>query len=76
MTWAAWGLILDIIGVVLIWAGTSGTGVDGGGYLSLYRPIPQGATGTRFAVWAKRVGWLFLLLGFVLQLVGELTAGG
>ncbi len=76
MTWAAWGLVLDIIGVVLIWAGTSGTGVDGGGYLSLYRPIPQGATGTRFAVWAKLVGWLFLLLGFVLQLVGELTADG
>ena len=76
MTWVAWGLILDIIGVVLIWAGTSGNGVDGGGYLSLYRPIWQGATGTRFPVWAKLVGWLFLLLGLVLQLVGELTAGG
>jgi hypothetical protein len=76
MTWSAGGLILDIIGVVLIWAGTSGAGVDGGGYLSLYRPIPQGATGTRFAVWAKLVGWLFLLLGFALQLVGELTTSG
>ena len=76
MTWSVGGLILDIIGVVLIWAGTSGTGVDGWGYLSLYRPIPQGATGTRFAVWAKLVGWLSLLLGFALQLVGELTTGG
>ncbi len=76
MTWSAGGLILDIIGVVLIWAGTSGTGADRGGYLSLYQPIRQGATGTRFVFWAKLVGWLTLLLGFALQLVGELTAGG
>ena len=76
MTYTAWGLILDIVGVLLLWAGTSGAGVDGRGYLSMYRPIPQGATGTRLAVWAKRFGWLFLLLGFTLQLVGELTAGG
>ena len=76
MTWSAGGLILDIIGVVLILAGTSGNGVDGGGYLSLYRPIWQGATGARFAFWAKLVGWLTLLLGFALQLVGELAASG
>ena len=76
MTYAASGLILDITGVLLIWAGTSEIGGDWGNYLSMYRPIPEGATGTRLAVWAKRVGWLFLLLGFTLQLVEELTAGG
>ena len=76
MTYTASGLILDIVGVVLIWAGTSGAGVDGGGYLSMYRPISRGATGTRYALWAKRGGWLFLGVGFFLQLVGEFIASG
>ena len=39
MTWAAWGLILDIVGALLIAAATMEAGVDGSGYLSMYRRI-------------------------------------
>ena len=67
MTWAAWGLMLDIIGALLIAAATMGAGVDGRGYLSMYRRISH----PKLAFGAKLLGWVLLLVGFTLQFVGE-----
>ena len=46
MTWAAWGLILDIIGALLIAVATMEVGVDGGGYLSMHRRISHPKLGS------------------------------
>ncbi len=40
LTWAAWGLILDIIGALLIAAATMGAGVESG-YLVMRRGISR-----------------------------------
>ena len=69
MSITAWGLALDIAGVLLIGAGTI-EGSVAGGVSQLRRIIP----GERLALWSKRIGWVLLLAGFILQLCAELAA--
>ena len=68
LTWAAWGLILDIAGVLIIAAATIGAGV-GSGYLVMRRWISH----PKIVFTAKLLGWALLLVGFGLQFVAELT---
>ena len=58
MTWAAWGLILDIIGALLITAATMGAGVESG-----YLVMRQGISHPKIAFEAKLLGWVLLLVG-------------
>ena len=68
LTWAAWGLILDIMGVLLIAATTIGVGVESSySYLALRRGISR----SRIAFRTKLLGWGLLLVGFGVQFVGE-----
>lgn len=69
MTLAAWGLVSDFVGVLLIGLGTLEIGGDQGGYIQGTR----GISSDRLALWSKRLGWLFLLAGLGMQLVDELT---
>ena len=71
MTLAAWGLILDIVGVLLIAAGTFELGGDKKGYTVMNSLLPG-----KLVPWAKLVGWLLLLVGFALQFVGEFLRDG
>lgn len=66
LTWAAWGLILDILGALIIAATTIGAGVE-----SSYLILRRGISRPKFAFWAKLLGWALLLLGFTVQFVGE-----
>ena len=68
LTWAAWGLILDIIGALLIAATTMGVGVE-----SRYLVMRRGISHPKIAFGARLLGWALLLTGFGLQLVTELT---
>ena len=67
MTLTAWGLILDIVGVLLIATSTFGASVDKSGFLTMKRWLPA-----TLSSWANPIGWLFLLVGFALQLAEEL----
>ena len=66
LTWAAWGLILDIMGVLLIAATTIGVGVE-----SSYLVLRRGISRPRIAFGTKLLGWALLLVGFAVQFVGE-----
>ena len=68
LTWAAWGLILDIIGALLIVGTTMGAGVESG-----YLVMRRGISHPKIVFTAKLLGWALLLVGFSLQLVAELT---
>ena len=68
LTWAAWGLILCIIGALLIAATTMGAGVE-----SRYLVMRRGISHPKIAFGARLLGWALLLTGFGLQLVAELT---
>jgi len=68
LTWAAWGLILDIAGVLIIAVATIGAGVE-----SSYLVMRRGISHPKIAFGAKLLGWALLLTGFGLQLVAELT---
>ncbi len=65
--WAARGLILDIIGALLIAAATMGAGVE-----SAYPIMRRRISHPKITFGAKFLGWALLLVGFALQLVGEL----
>ncbi len=65
-TWAAWGLILNIIGALLIAATTMGAVVE-----SRYLVMRRGISHPKIAFGAKLLGWVLLLVGFALQFVGE-----
>lgn len=69
MTVSAWGLVLDIAGVLLIGIATMESGGDPRGYFQLTRAISS----DRLALWSKQLGWLLLLAGFGMQLFDELT---
>ena len=68
LTWAAWGLILDIAGVLIIATAAIQTGVESG-YLVMRRAISH----PKIVFTAKLLGWALLVVGFGLQLVAELT---
>ena len=68
LTWAAWGLILNIGGVLIIAAATIGTGVESG-----YLVMRRGISHPKIVFTAKLLGWALLLVGFALQFVGELS---
>ncbi len=69
LTWAAWGLILDIIGALLIAAATMGAGVESG-----YLVMRRGISHPKITFGVKLLGWVLLLVGFALQFVGEWRA--
>jgi hypothetical protein len=78
VTLTAWGLVLDIVGVALIWASSIHWGIRKQGYgtsESALVGFAQKRWGTPTAVaigtWGRRLGWSLLLVGFALQLVGE-----
>ncbi len=68
LTWAAWGLILIIAGVLIMAAATIGAGVESG-----YLVMRRGISHPKIVFTAKLLGWALLLVGFGLQLVAELT---
>ena len=73
MTLNGWGLLCDLIGVVLL--GISALNPSTGGYLEFYRVIPRWGghkgLGDRIARWCLWIGWLTLILGLSLQFAAE-----
>ena len=70
MSVAAWGLLLDIIGVVLLGLSIHETRF-GAGRFAFSRSLAG-----RHTAAAKRIGWSLLLLGFTLQLLAEIGLFG
>jgi len=83
MSWTAGGLLLDIVGVIMIWASSYHSDIPESGVLEINsvffrfaEPRWGALRAKKMGKWGARVGWFLLLTGFALQLVDELTKSG
>lgn len=63
MTLTAWGLILDIVGVLMVALGTMETRKGKDDFLRFVRGAPD---------WVSTLGWTVVAVGFGLQLLAEI----